>query len=399
MLSLRFAVKNLLHNLKYTVGLILVYFLVSVLCVSFFLFHDTADGAYRKILDRQASTAYVSLAFGYSETELFDFTEEEISQIEAIENVEEVVKFAFNFGANYLSMNGGSRIAADIYIAASQGGAVPHAYRTEFSALYDRDLLVCGREPRSASECLVSEAFVSLIGEESAENLLGQTLRFTDLLGDTVASLTVAGVADSGLGSISAMEENSKYFVFAGIDSVEESAIGMYYYLAFSSYSDLAGIKQSIEELSLENVSVSVGSSSYSMKKLAQTFEFISAVLVLISVLCLIACVAFITGTAMLKFARNRLFYYAAFSVGLSKGKLALSFLFEFAIIALIAFLLSVPTGIAIVNGLSRFIHVFVGVSFPIELNVPVVLFSLIPLALSALISVCFVRARLIYEK
>lgn len=399
MLSLRFAVKNLLRNIKYTAGLILVYFFVSVLCVSFFLFNDVADHAYRKILDRQASTAYVSLTFNDSESELPDLTEEEILQIESMEKVEEIEKFAFNFGANYLSLNGGKRVEADISIIAAEGRTVPQAYRTEFSALYDRDFLVCGREPQSSSECLVSEAFVSLVGEESAEELLGQSLRFTDLLGDTVALLTVAGVADGGLGSVSAMDGNSKYFVFTGNDSLEESAGRIYYYLVYSNYSYLADVRQSIEELSLKNVRLSLGNDSYSMKKLAQTSEFISAVLILIAVLCLVACVAFITGTAVLKFVRNRLFYYAAFSVGLSKGKLAWSFLFEFVILAFIAFVLSIPAGIAIVNGLSHLIYVFVGVTFSIELNLPVVLFSLIPLACSALVSVLFVRSRVIYEK
>lgn len=401
MLSLRFAVKNLLRNFKYTLGLIFVYFLVSVLCVSFFLFNDMADGAYQNILDRQASTAYVSLEFDYldMESELLDLTEEEVLQIEKIANVDKLEKFAFNFGANYLSLNGGKRIRADISIIASQSRTLPQAYQKEFSALYGKNFLVCGREPQTASECLVGEAFVSLIGEESAVELLGQSLHLTDYSGNTEALLTVVGVADGGLGSVAAMEDNSKYFVFTGIDSLERSSIGIYYYLVYANYSHLTEISRAIEDLSLKNVDIFVGNNSYSMKKLAQTSEFVSVVLILIAVLCLGACVAFLTGTAILKFVRNRPFYYAAFSVGLSKRNLALSFLFEFLIVALIAFLLSVPAGIGLVKWLSHLIYVFVGVSFTISLNLPVVLFSLIPLALSAVISVLFVRGKIVYEK
>lgn len=400
MLSFRFALKNLIRNLKYTAGLFLVFFVASVLCGTFFLFTAAAEDVYQGILNKRASSAYVALSFGYDGTELFDLTSEQRARLDQIENVREIEKFAFNFGANYLSLNGGKRIEADISLIATQGQAIPQAYRTEFSAIYDDGIFVCGREAESLSECLVSEAFVSLTGAETAEELLGQTLKLTDGLGDAVIQeAVIVGVVRSGLSEVSAMEEKSKYFVFAGIDALERSAVGTYYYVLFSDYSHLTEIKESLEELSVENTSVSLGNDSYSMKKLAQVSDFISAVLVLISILCLAACIAVITGTALLKFARSRPFYYAAFSVGLSKGKLALSFLFEFLIVALAAFVLSVPVGIGLVGGLSRLTVIFVGISFSVKFNLPVVLYSLIPLVFATAVSTFAVRGRIIFEK
>lgn len=220
-----------------------------------------------------------------------------------------------------------------------------------------------------------------------------------DIFGDTVASLTVTGILDNEFGLISAMDESSKYFVFTGIDSLEQSAIGLYYYLLFSDYSHLTDIKQTLESFSFENVQYSIGNNSYSMRKLSEVSEFVTAVLILISILCLIACIAFLSGAVLLKFARNRSFYYAAFSVGFSKGKLALSFLFEFLIVALLAFLLSVPICIALVNALSRLMVVFVGMAFPVTLRLSVVLYALIPIFLSAMISVLLVRLHLVFEK
>jgi len=397
MLSLRLALRSLRRNFKYTIGLIPVYFFTSVLCVSFFLFNNTADGVYRKILDRQASTFYVSLAFGDSESGLYDLTKEELSAIENIENIAEIEKFAYNFGAACFSLNGRKRIREEVSIIATERGTMPQAYKTEFSTLYGKASLICGREPQEDYECLVSEKFVSLAGEESAVDLLGQVLSLTDLSGNPVASLTIVGVIDDGFGSVAAMDESSECFLFTDINSIEKSAIGMYYYLLFADYSSLPDIMQSVEGLSLKNVTVSMGNDSYAMKKLAQISEFISAILILIAVLCIVACIAFITGTAMLKFTRNRSFYYAAFSVGLSKGKLVLSFLFEFIIVAVIAFMVSVPTGIVAVNGLFRLISVFVGLTITAELNISVILLSLIPLVLSAVISVLFVRKKIVY--
>ncbi len=247
---------------------------------------------------------------------------------------------------------------------------------------------------------MVSEAFLSLTGELNAEDILGKALQATDFFNHPVAgALQIVGVIDVGLSSISAMENSTKYLLFADMEALESSSRCFYEYRLFSDYASLTEIKERVEALGIENASVSVGNNSYSMRKLAQTAEFISAVLALIAVLCLLASIAYATGTSILRFSKNRQFYYAAFSVGMSKRKLTFSFLFEFLIVAGIAFLLALPVCVGMLQGVSDLIFLFAGIAFPVRLSISATVRALLPVVFSAIVSILVVRRKIAFEK
>lgn len=224
MLSFRFAMKNLLRNRKYTVGLLFVYFAVSLLCLSFFLFTTMVNDAYAGILARRASTSYVSVAFDYlvDDNNLLDLTDKQATALAQIKGVVETEKFIFNTGANYFQIDDGRQIEADISVIATRSQTVPAAYLREFDTVVGGDWLVCGNEPQSDCQCVVSQAFLSLIGEEKAEDILGKTIKTSDFFNNPVAcELQIVGVVDVGFFSISALAGGSKYFIVCGMQALQ----------------------------------------------------------------------------------------------------------------------------------------------------------------------------------
>ena len=396
MLSFRFACKNILRNARYSLALFLCFLLVSILSVSFFLFSGLTNDVYDSLLEKQVSSSYVSLNLNTGEG-LVDLTTEEKEEIQSLEYVTGLEKFAYYLSTSYLSVGGGKQIDGSFDVILPEKRNVPDFFAAEYSALYSCDYLLCGRKIEAEHEILLSDAFVSLVGANSAEELLGQELLIKDVFQNQAVSGKIVGILKSDLKDISAMENKSKYFIFSGIDSAEEKSLSSYYYLIYSNFASLPNLLESLQDMSIDFCVLSLGNESYSLRRFDETSRFISAVLALMALLLLAAFIAFLTGASLFKFSKNRTFYFAAFAVGFSKNKLFLSFLFEFFILGFAAFLVSVPIGIFLVRGLTKLIFVFVGLSFEIKLEYAVVFLSLIPLAMTALISGLFVRSRLLF--
>lgn len=402
MLSFRFAMKNLLRNRKYTFGLLFVYFAVSVLCLSFFLFTTMVNDSYAGILARRASTSYVSVAFDYlvDDNNLLDLTDEQATALAQITGVVETEKFIFNTGANYFQIDDGRQIEADISVIATRSRTVPAAYLREFDTVGGGVWLVCGDQPQSDCQCVVSQAFLSLIGEEKAEDILGKTIKMSDFFNNPVSGeMQIVGVVDVGFFSVSALAGGSKYFLVCGMQALRGDARCFYEYRLFSDYSNLEKIKDDVQEIGIKNATVTLGNNDYSIKKLSQTARFISAMLALTAVLCLLSCSVYSVGAALLKFYRNRGFYYAAFAVGASKRRLALGFLIEFLVVAGIAFCFAVPACIGIMQGVSRLTGLFTNFALSAKPYFRDVISALSPVVLSAVVSTLVVRKKIRFEK
>ena len=390
------AVRNLLRDKRYSLGLFFAYFLTALLCLCFFLFSAGMGRALEGILSRQASSSYVMLALPFSEGEPVDLTEEQQALLPGLPGVTRAEKWRYLVnGADRISLEGRTAAEAEISLRAVENGELPPSYRAEFSALHGEDPFVCGRPAENAGECLVSAAFVRFLGAASAEDLLGKRISLTNFWEQPVTrDLLIAGVLNEGLSGLADMAEAGRYFVFLDPEAVLEPA-GSWCYKLYADYADLPALAEAAGELSLEGVTVSRGNNSFAMQKLSQSFEFLSAVLALLAVLCLAACAAFAGGAAVLRFLRGRAFYRAAFSVGLSRGRLLLCFLFEFLLSAAAAFLCALPASVGVLALFSRLASVFVGASFSIALSWQGVLPALLPLALAAVPALLAVRRKL----
>lgn len=392
-LSLYLALKNLYRNKKYSIGLFIAYLVTSVVCIGFFLFYVTTADAYDSILNRQVSSSYVSLVFGYSEKELLDLTPEQLNAIENIDDVKYIEKHLYVPDVCNLSLNGNAFVHIDVSLIASQFQNVSPSYKKEFGEISQDKLFVCGREiDTKAQECLVSSAFVSFFGATSAEQLLGKTLSLSNSINQVVAqNLRIVGILHESLSLLSDMKESGKYFIFTVMDTIENTSTEVYFYKAYADYSALPALQKTIDDFSLENSYTMLGNNSYAMKKLSDTTDFISAVLVLIAILCMCMVIAFVSSSAVFRFMRTQTFYTAAFAVGLSKRRLALCFLFEFIIVALAAFLWAVPLAMWLIKLLSYLVYVFAGIKYSAVITLQPLLISIIPILLSACISSCFV--------
>lgn len=397
MLSFRFACKNILRDARYSLSLFVCFLLVSIFTVSFFLFSGLTKDVYDGILEKQVSSSYVSLNLNTGEG-LADLTAEERERIESLEYVTGLEKFAYYLSTSSLSIGGGKQIDGFFDVILPEKRNVPDFFADEYSALNSCDYLLCGRKIEDGHEILMSDAFVSLVGANSAEELLGQELVIRDVFRNQAVSGKIVGILKSDLKDISAMENFSKYFIFSGIDSAEEKSLSSYYYLIYSNFASLPKLLEALENMQIDHAMLSLGNESYSLRRFDETSRFLSAVLALMAILLLAAFIAFLTGASIFKFLKNKAFYFAAFAVGFSKNKLFLSFLFEFLMLGFAAFLVSVPIGMVLVRGLTKLIFVFVGISFELKLNVAAVFLSLIPLAMTALVSGLFVRSRLLFQ-
>ncbi len=419
MVAFKLALKNLYRNIKHTLGLFFVFLVAAVMAVSFFIFSDMSEAAYSAILARQASTSFVSVSFstlsffnkdGTSYTQKGDISPTELSEIEGIDGVNGVYHMCTDTADLHVSLGGSSKMDINISSLLTEGGDMPEPFVKEYNSLYSDGVLVCGGwADGKENGCLVSESFVDLTGAESAEDLLGKTLATYVTLynvydgssiseGQYLEELVITGVVSKNFSNISVMESYSENFIFADINSLVYQFSFPNAYLVYGDYADLDNIKQAVEELDIAGSNIISGSDSYAMKKLSQMSQFISAILVIIATVCLIACIAVITGASMLKFAKNRAFYYAAFAAGLSKNKLALSFLYEFCIVAAISFLVALPLGGLLVKGLVSVLSLYLGAVFVADMSVFAALYSLVPLAAAGVIATAMVRGKMVSE-
>ncbi|MCD8373252.1 MAG: hypothetical protein LUD27_08145 [Clostridia bacterium] len=423
MAAFKLSLKNLYRNFKYTSGLFVVFLITAVMCVSFITFSDMSEDAYGGLLSRQASTSYVSLSFktmtlydddgNVTYNYKGDMSAEDLKAVKAIDGVEDVYRFCADAASCKVSLDGGDKMEMQLWPLLFDGGDIPEQFIEEYGALYGGSSFVCGgRIDGRENGCLVSEAFADLVGAEDAESLLGKTLAtFIDSYGiyadefgnkgveitetEYLAKLVICGVLSEKFSEISFMEDYGENFIFADTESLVYQSSFPNVYLAYGDYDALESIKEAAESLNISGASVSSGNESYAMRKLSQMSRFISAVLALIAAICLFAAVAVIAGVAMLKFAKNRSFYCAAFAVGLSRTQLALSFLYEFLIVALAAFVVSLPLGVLLVNGLAGVLELYLSLTLEAGLSLSAALYSLIPLAAAGLVSAAIVRIRL----
>lgn len=403
-LSVWLAFKNLRRNKKYALGLFFSYFVVSILCLGFFLFSLGTKNAYESILSRQASSAYVLILADWDAEEPTEFNDEQISEIERISRVERVEKFLWGCLARKIKLDEMDSVNVNVSVIATENQNVSPAYKKEFSTISDENLLICGREIDVASsdnECLISGAFVDFLGASSAEDLLNRKLMLKDFFGNNLSKeLVIVGVLNEKIADLSDMRDEEKYFVFTDPEAIEKSpypeVYNHYSYKVYADYTSLDDVEEAVKELPYINATyVMQGNDDYSVKQLAQTIEFVSAIFVLIAALSLSAAVAFVSSAAILRFLKSETFYNAAFAVGLSKRKLALCFLTEFLTVALIAFLIAVPVAVALVNFLSYLVFVFVGTRITVSITAVSIIVSVIPLIISACASMCFVNRKL----
>lgn len=407
MLSLKLAFKNLKTNYKYTLGLFAIFLAVAVLCVFFFLFFDLAQNAYSKMLSTGVSNSYVSLYFEPSETERLALDEAHYQQLSAISETKDLVIMYGNFEPNYFKVANGdsesTKIVADIQIVMTEDANIPEYFAQEYFASYEK-LLLFGSEIDKNSEikqCLVSEDYAELLAV-SKEELVGQTLNFYDYFGGKVTGCQVVGVLSAKLGKISFMQDFSRYFIFMDDSEVSDQYIYTTFYMCFADYRDLDSVNEKLQALQLNvpRTFISRGEVPYSMKKLAQTVDFVSAVLALIAMLCIAVAVAFLTGAVLFRYQKAKTFYFAAFSVGLSKAKLLKCCLFEFFLVSIPAFVAAIPISLALSKFVARLVAVFANINFEItDGSLLSSLLALLPLAATAAITILILNKKLTFQK
>ena len=402
-LSVWLAFKNLRRNKKYALGLFFSYFIVSILCLGLFLFSIGTRNAYDSLLSRQASASYVAVSAGlnYEKSEPFDFTDEQVSEMEKIPHVERVEKFLqCLIDARKIKLDEMVSVDASVSVIASDNQNVSPAYKKEFSTITDENLLICGREidvTSSDNECLISDAFTDFLGATSADDLLGRKLVIKDFFSENLTKeLVIVGVLNKKIADLADMHDKGKCFVFVDMEAVLKAEYSSYYYKLYADYYELNAIEETVKEFSfVDESNVGQANDDYSVKQLAKTIKFVSAIFILISVLSICVAVAFVSSAAILRFLKAKPFYNAAFAVGLSKRKLELCFLTEFSAVALIAFAVAIPVSFGLVNLLSYFVFVFVGIKTTVDITAVAVIVSVIPLIISACASLFVVDRKL----
>ena len=399
------AFKNIARNLKFTAGVFVTYLVTSVMCVSLFIFSFSAQSMYDNMLDSRTSAECVTVAFvSYDNDKIYDLTQEQLENIKNIGNVEEVVKTGMAISGNYIQTDGEPPLTADFYVTTAENGRMPSRYIEEYEALggvYD-EAIVYGRQARADGECVITLSLAEKLNAENPAALIGKTATFTDIFGyEVIRGRVITGIADNLISEISILENAGSDIVFTDLNATptDDYDMVMYIYLVYSQYRHLDGIHEQILAMNIAGSTVSNSNSHYSLTRLSQIAEFISAVLTLISAVCIAAAIAFVASAAAMRFNSSKTFYRAAFAVGMPKNKLALSFLFEFFIVALTAFIISVPLGILAVNLISHMAALFTGIKFGQQLYIFPALISLLPLAFAAAISAIAVRIKIRFER
>lgn len=404
-LAATLALKNIVRNLKFTAGVFVTYLVTSVMCVSFFIFSFGAQSMYDNMLDSRTSAECVTIAFVSSDTDkTTDLTQEQLEEIKHIANVEEVVKTGMAIGGNYIQTEGEPPLTADFYVTTAENGQMPARYIEEYRALggvYD-EAIVYGRQAGADGECVITLSLAEKLNAENPAALIGKTAEFTDMFNkEVIRGRVITGITDDLISEISILENAGSDIVFTDLNATptDDYDMIMVAYLVYSQYRHLDGIYEQLLEMNIAGSTVSNANSSYSLTRLSQIAEFMSAVLALISAVCFAASVAFAEGAAAMRFNRSKTFYRAAFAVGMPRNKLTLSFLFEFFIVALTAFIISVPLGILTVNSISQMAALFTGIKFGQQLYIFPALLSLLPLAFAAAISAIAVRVKIRFER
>lgn len=407
--TLLLACRNLKSNAKYTIGIFAIYIIVSVVCVFFFLFNAVTKNAYNDILNKRVSSYCVSVTFSYTGTsQKYDLSANEYDSIMNFDEVTQAVKYGYNTGAIAISLDNGKKIYKDdISLIATENGTLPDAYIAEFDYSGD-SLFLCGSpidKNSNQKQCLVSDAFLSITGCEVAEDLLGKKLSvFYQNIADETSALTdcvIVGVISQKLYDISAMEKysQSQYFVFADYNDIENDFILGNSYSFYADYNNLDILKQKIQNLGIQNASISLDNNSYALSKLADMIDFICAILILIGILCIAVSTVFLTTSLLHRFEKTKVFYYASFSLGMSKLKMSAVFLTEYLLTVLPSFLIAIPICSALMQIINGTLGAIMSINFALTKECFYhIAYAFIPLLITGIFAVGFTVKKINYK-